>query len=111
MAVLQIVQRGDQRQPVMRKTPAGFACDYLFDTAVEAFAVVAELQKSGLAEQAFHIEIKAFADQFDLDRIKGTDGFRALESEHFEIVADRRDQQRKTGGRDRGEHALVLLLP
>ncbi|RON17749.1 hypothetical protein BK662_06145 [Pseudomonas frederiksbergensis] len=78
---------------------------------MNAFTLEAELEKRWLAEQAFQIEIRVFANQLDLDRIQGADGFSAFKGQHFEIVADRWDQQREVSSIGRGTYAYPFAFP
>ncbi|MNG22844.1 hypothetical protein D3C84_1073750 [compost metagenome] len=50
------------------------------------------------------------ADQVNLNRIQGADGFSAFKGEHLEIIADRWDHQGELSGIGRCEHSLILLL-
>ena len=75
VAELQVVQRRHQGQVIAGQAIAGLAHQHIFDTPMNAFAIEAELQKRGLAEQAFQIEVRVLADQFNVDRVQGADGF------------------------------------
>ncbi|MNN87172.1 hypothetical protein D3C81_2046860 [compost metagenome] len=92
MAELQVVQRGHQGQLIVGQASARFADQDIFNMPVNAFALQAKAQERRLTEQAFQIEVRVFADQFNLDCIQATEGFRTVKRQYFEIVANRGDQ-------------------
>jgi hypothetical protein len=47
-----------------------------------------------------------FANQLDLDRIQGAEGFSTFKALHFEIVANRWNQQREVNSIGRGDIRL-----
>ncbi|MNL16192.1 hypothetical protein D3C87_1372210 [compost metagenome] len=108
VAELQVVQRRNQGQVITGQALAGLPHQYVFDTAMKAFAIKTELEKRGLAEQALQIEIRVFADQFHVDRIQGADGLDTVKGEDVEIVTNRGDVQRKMRRIGRLEHTLFL---
>ncbi|MNT85960.1 hypothetical protein D3C72_2261940 [compost metagenome] len=64
----------------------------MFDSPMNPFTLQAKAQKCRLAEQAFQVEVRVLADQFNLDRIQATDGFTTVKRQHLEIIANRGDQ-------------------
>ena len=108
VAELQVVQRRHQGQMVASQAFTGFPHRHIFDTPVNAFAIEAELEKCGLAEQAFQIEIRVFADQFHLDRVQSADGLATVKGRYLEIVTHRGYLQREVRRVGRSEHTLFL---
>ncbi|MNT83747.1 hypothetical protein D3C72_2236590 [compost metagenome] len=93
VAELQIVQHRHQGQVIAGQATTRLPYGNLVDTAMNAFAIEAELEERRLAQQALQIKIPVLTDQLHLDRIQGTDGFRTLKRQDLEIVAHRRNQQ------------------
>jgi hypothetical protein len=108
VAELQVMQCWHQRQVITGQAFAGLTGQDVFDTSVNALTIAAKLQKCGLAEQPFQIEIRVLADQFNVNAVEGADRFGAVEDQHFEVMADSRNLQRKMRRVGRTEHTLIL---
>ncbi|VVO81760.1 hypothetical protein PS903_01802 [Pseudomonas fluorescens] len=108
VAELQIVQHRHQGQVIASQATTRLPHGHLFDTAMNAFAIEAELQERRLAEQAFQIEVGGFTDQLDVDRVQGADGFCAVKGQYLEIVANGGDFQFEMSNIGRREHSLIL---
>ncbi len=91
----------------MGQTLAGFTDDHLFDMAMKTFAVETELKERGLTEQTLRIDIRIFADQFNLDRVQGADGLYTVKGEDFEIITNSGNVQREMRRIGRPEHTLI----
>ncbi|MNJ45703.1 hypothetical protein D3C77_408110 [compost metagenome] len=108
VAELQVMQGRDQGQLIAGQACAGLLHPNVFDAAMQPFPVQAEAQKRRLAEQALKIEVGVLADQFNVDRVQGADGFRAVKRQDLEVVTNRRDQKFELHAIGRCKHRLVL---
>ena len=89
---------------------ADLAHENIFDAPVNAFAIVAKLQKGRLAEQCFKIDVRVFTDQFNADFVELANGFKSFKAEHFEVVANGGDMYREMCHVGRYEHTFTLEL-
>ncbi|MNN23622.1 hypothetical protein D3C81_1370270 [compost metagenome] len=108
VAELQVIQRWHQRQVIAGQAGTGLLHPNVFDTAMQPFPVQTEAQKRRLAEQALKIEVGVLADQFNVDRVQGANGYRGVKRQDLEVVTNRRDQKFELHAIGRCKHRLVL---
>ena len=82
-AVMQVLQMRHQGDFVACEAFAGIALSDAVDLAVDAGALRIEGQKSLLVQEFFEVQIRVFADQFEVEAIRLTDAFGAAESDNI----------------------------
>src|SRR5690606_1724628 len=87
---------------------AGFTLFDAMDQTVNTVAVGAEGEEGTLVQQAGQIEIRALADQLDVEAIGLADGLAAVELEHLQVMLDALDAQAEMGFVGRVEHMRIL---
>ena len=89
VAVPQVGESGDEGDAVMVQAFAAGPLTCPIDKAVDdAFAAGAEGQDGGLVHQGFELQVRAGADQFDVEGKRLVEPFTADEAEHLEVVRD-----------------------
>ncbi|MNR97592.1 hypothetical protein D3C72_287740 [compost metagenome] len=85
-AVMQVLQLRHHRHFVAGQALAGIALGNAVDLAVDARALWIECEKRLLVQQLFEVQIRVFADQFEVEAIRLADAFGAGERQHLQVA-------------------------
>ncbi|MCY1558809.1 hypothetical protein D9M68_957770 [compost metagenome] len=96
-AVRQVGQLRTQGHVVTVQTLAGLALGDAIDQTMNAVAARREGEKRRLVQQAFQVDIRALADQFQFEGERLADRLAAAEFEHLQIVREALDTQAEMG--------------
>ena len=106
--VLQIRKARHQRHAVVGESSAGFSASDAIDDAVNAMAIVVELEVGLFVQKIFEVQIRFFADQSDLKCIGLTDGLFAGERENLQVMREVLDREPESGVWS--EHPFFLVV-
>jgi hypothetical protein len=85
-AVMQVLQLRHHRHFVAGEALAGIALGDAVDLAVDARALWIECEKRLLMQELFEVQIRVFADQFQVETIRLADAFGAGERQHLQVA-------------------------
>lgn len=85
-AVMQVLQLRHHRHFVAGQALAGIALGDAVDLPVNAGALWIECEKRLLVQQLFEVQIRVFADQFEVEAIRLADAFGAGERQHLQVA-------------------------
>ncbi len=108
-AVAQVAELRHDGDCVAGQTLAGLALGNPVDQAVNTQVIGAEGEKSRQVQQALQVEIRALADQLNLEAIGLADRLATAELEHLQVVFEAFDAQAEMGFIGRVEHAHFLV--
>ena len=106
-AVVQVLQLRHQGDFVAGQAFASIALGNAVDLAVDATTLWIERQKSLFMQELFQVEVRVFADQFQVEAVRLADAFGAGERQHLQVadvVFDGQAEMRFVG---RVKHCLL----
>ena len=107
-ALTEVGQSRYETDLVARQTFPGIALTDPKNLTVNTGTLRIETQKRLTMQQAFELDVRPFADQFQVKTVGLADGFRARELKHLELILDAVDRQRETRLIGRSEHPMCL---
>lgn len=107
-AMPQIRQTRDKAEVIACQTFPGIALPDLINLTMNTATLSIETQKRLTMQQAFQIQVRPLADQFQLEAKGLADGFPARELKDFEVMPGAFEGQRETRLIGRREHPMSL---
>ncbi|MNY48726.1 hypothetical protein D3C86_1840800 [compost metagenome] len=107
-ALPQVGQARYQTDLIAGQTPARIALANTENLTMNTGTLRIETQKRLAVQQAFEIDVRSLADQFDVKTVWLADGLPAGELKHVEFTVDAVDDQREAWLISRSDHPMCL---